>query len=166
MMDTEFSGSVRTAELSQRSRHAPLGAMTVIEMARAADVTPSVVRHYTRIGLLTPNRDQTNGYKLFSRADYKRLLFIRRAKLLGYTLADIRNILADAQHGASACPRVRRIIRQHITKNKLIIAELIELQARMEQALRIWEEMPDGLPDGNSVCRLIESVTTRSDGYQ
>lgn len=135
-----------------------LGAMTVIELARTADVTPHVVRHYTRIGLLHPQRDEANGYKLFGRSDLKRLLFIRRAKLLGYTLSDIRTILEDAQQGQSPCPRVRNIIRKRIEDNRQLINELVELQSRMEKALWIWEGLPDGVPDGDSVCYLIDSM--------
>ncbi|MGO1625935.1 MAG: MerR family transcriptional regulator, partial [Halomonadaceae bacterium] len=37
------------------------------------------------------------------------------------------------------------------------IAELEALAARMEQALASWQDMPDGTPDGHSLCRLIES---------
>jgi len=39
------------------------------------------------------------------------------------------------------------------------------LQTRMEQALDQWAEMPDGVPDGHSVCHLIESFA-RSDDEQ
>jgi DNA-binding transcriptional MerR regulator len=141
-------------------KHPPesLGAMTVIELARTANVTPHVVRHYTRIGLLHPQRDEANGYKLYSRSDLKRLLFIRRAKLLGYRLSDIRTILDDAKKGQSPCPRVRSIIRSRIENNRLLINELVGLQSRMEKALRLWEGLPDGVPDGDSVCYLIDSI--------
>lgn len=136
----------------------PVGAMTVTELAHAAGVTPHVVRHYTRIGLLLPRRDQHNGYRLFNRLDLNRLLFIRRAKLLGYTLADIRNILEEARHGDSPCPKVRQIIRKRIAENRKVVAGLVKLQKRMEKALALWEKLPDGQPDGDSVCYLIESM--------
>jgi MerR family transcriptional regulator, Zn(II)-responsive regulator of zntA len=143
-----------------------LGAMTVIELARKASVTPHVVRHYTRIGLLHPQRDKANGYKLFSRADLKRLLFIRRAKLLGYTLSDIRTILDEAQQGESPCPRVRNIIRKRIEKNRQLIDELEELQSRMKKALWLWEGLPDGIPDGDRVCHLIDSMSIDTEGIK
>ncbi len=46
-----------------------MGAMMVTELAHAASVTPHVVRHYTRIGLLKPFRKEENGYKLCNRND-------------------------------------------------------------------------------------------------
>ena len=150
----------------QQARGEPplrLGAMTVAELARAARVTPHVVRHYTRIDLLKPFRNESNGYKLYNRNDLNRLLFIRRAKYLGYTLADIRKILGEARHGNSPCPQVRRIIRKRIVENRLRLEELQELQDRMEAALVEWEQLPDGMPDGDSVCYLIESMASTAD---
>ena len=157
-MNTILVNSTALPDSPARRLPEALGAMTVIELARTADVTPHVVRHYTRIGLLHPKRDEANGYKLFSRSDLKRLLFIRRAKLLGYTLSDIRTILDNAQQGQSPCPLVRNIIRNRIEDNRQLINELVELQSRMEKALWIWEELPDGVPDGDSVCYLIDSM--------
>lgn len=135
-----------------------MGAMMVAELARTASVTPHVVRHYTRIGLLKPFRNEGNGYKLYNRNDLHRLMFIRRAKYLGYTLADIRGILDEARHGSSPCPHVRRIIQKRIEENRVKLAELTRLQDRMEDALDEWRNLPDGMPDGNSVCYLIESM--------
>lgn len=140
-------------------KYAPeMGAMMVTELARAASVTPHVVRHYSRIGLLKPFRNEDNGYKLYNRNDLHRLLFIRRAKYLGYTLADIRGILDEARHGNSPCPHVRRIIQKRIEENRAKLAELTRLQDRMEEALREWHDLPDGMPNGSSVCYLIESM--------
>ena len=136
--------------------------MTVAELACAARVTPHVVRHYTRIGLLQPFRNESNGYKLYNRNDLNRLLFIRRAKYLGYTLADIRGILGEARHGNSPCPQVRQIIHKRIKENRLRLEELQELQLRMEDATRKWEQLPDGMPNGDSVCYLIESMVSPS----
>ena len=39
------------------------------------------------------------------------------------------------------------------------------LQARMEQALKQWADMPDGIPDGHSVCHLIESFAENDGGH-
>ncbi len=143
---------------SNRKPETRIGAMMVTELARAASVTPHVVRHYTRIGLLKPFRNEENGYKLYNRNDLHRLMFIRRAKYLGYTLADIRGILDEARHGSSPCPHVRRIIQKRIEENRLKLAELTRLQDRMEDALDEWRSLPDGMPDGDSVCYLIESM--------
>lgn len=132
--------------------------ITVSELARLAEVTTDTVRHYVRIGLLKPRQDPANRYKLFTETDVRRLHFIRQAKSLGYTLDEIAQIFHDSGLGRSPCPRVREIIQSRIARNKIRLEELIGLQQRMEDALEQWKSMPDGLPDGESVCHLIEST--------
>jgi len=131
--------------------------MKVIDLARRAGETPEVVRYYTRIGLLNPARNPGNGYKRFVDADLVRLRFIRQAKALGFTLAEIAEILDHARGGGSPCPKVREIIERRIEENRHRLEELTRLQQRMESALERWRGLPDGVPDGHTVCHLIES---------
>lgn len=131
--------------------------MKVSELARAAGVTAETVRHYVREGLLAPERHPDNGYQLFEPGDLERLRFIQRARTLGFSVAEIRDILAHADHGDSPCPMVRDLLTSRLPEIHARIAELQALAARMEQALDAWAEMPDGTPDGHSLCRLIES---------
>lgn len=130
---------------------------TATGLAHRAQVPVHVVRYYTRIGLLRPARNPANGYKLFADAHLKRLRFILQAKALGYTLREIRVILQEAERGRSPCPRVRSIIEQRIADNRRYLEEIRGLQRRMESALRVWAKMPNGVPNGDTVCHLIES---------
>ena len=127
-------------------------------LAKKTNLPIYTVRHYTRIGLLKPRRNSTNNYKLYQPSDAARLKFIVAAKNLGFTLAEITNILGQAQHGESPCPSVRKIIVQHIEENRRKIKELQKMQKKMEGALKDWEDLNDGMPNGTSVCHLIESV--------
>jgi DNA-binding transcriptional MerR regulator len=131
--------------------------MTVSQLAKQAGVEPHVVRYYSREGLLSPQRHPDNGYMLFDDADIHRLHFIRLAKRLGYTLTEIEDILRDAEQGESPCPKVRDILTRRIEETRQKVEELTALQVRMEKALKQWEQMPDGVPDGHTVCHLIES---------
>lgn len=131
----------------------------VKELAQQCNVTVDAVRYYTRMGLLQPGRNPVNGYKLFDRKDARHLAFISRAKQLGYTLAEIKHILNECDKGNSPCPLVREIIQHRIKDNRAKLEKLLELQNKMELTLRDWASMPDGIPDGNSICTLIESVT-------
>lgn len=131
--------------------------MKVSELARLAGVTAETVRHYTREGLLHPERHPENGYQLFGHDDLDRLRFIQRARTLGFGVAEIREILDHADHGDSPCPMVRDLLASRLPQIRERIRELESLAARMEQALAAWQEMPDGTPDGHSLCRLIES---------
>ncbi|HSH49075.1 MAG TPA: MerR family transcriptional regulator [Halomonas sp.] len=131
--------------------------MKVSELAREVGVTAETVRHYTRESLLEPRRNPSNGYQIYSQRDLERLRFIQRARTLGFSVVEIREILEQADHGDSPCPLVRDLLTSRLPEIHRRIAELQALAARMEQALDAWREMPDGIPDGHSLCRLIES---------
>ncbi|MDR5906281.1 MerR family transcriptional regulator [Franzmannia qiaohouensis] len=131
--------------------------MKVSELAKAADVTAETVRHYTREGLLTPRRHPENGYQLYGQHDLSRLRFIQRARTLGFSVREIGEILDHADHGDSPCPLVRDMLAARLPEVRAKIARLEELATRMQQALDTWADMPDGTPDGHSLCRLIES---------
>jgi len=130
--------------------------MTVSELARRAGVTADTVRHYTRNGLLTPIRDECNGYNRYDSSDLARLLFIRKAKLLGFNLGDVSEILMESRLGNSSCPLVRKIMEQRLLEIRRRLHDLQKLQTRMEYAAALWAHMPDGTPDGKAVCHLIE----------
>ncbi|MGI9034483.1 MAG: MerR family DNA-binding protein [Pyrinomonadaceae bacterium] len=132
--------------------------MTPTVLAKRADVPLFTVRHYTRIGLLKPARDSRNGYKIYQLSDEIRLRFIVAAKELGFTLAEIAEILDQAKEGNSPCPMVREIVTRRIEENRRKIAEMKKLQKKMEKALISWASMKNAMPDGRSVCLLIESV--------
>lgn len=131
--------------------------LTVSALAKSANVSRDQVRYYTRIGLLNPVRNQNNGYKLYSPEDITRMLFILKAKNLGYTLKEIEQILSHTHKGHSPCPMVRDIIEERIEANRRKLDELMELQLRMEKAASVWKKLPDKVPDGDSICHLIES---------
>ncbi|MGR9073015.1 MAG: MerR family transcriptional regulator [Gammaproteobacteria bacterium] len=130
----------------------------VKELSVLCKVSPDTIRHYTRIGLLQPTRNPENGYCQYTRKDSKKLDFIRKAKSLGYSLKEIEHILIESQKGKSPCPLVRDLISHRIQENRARLEELMELQLRMEKALKKWTAMPDGVPDGNSICHLIETI--------
>lgn len=132
--------------------------MTAGILAKESDVPLYTVRHYTRIGLLRPSRHPRNGYKVYQHSDATKLRFIKSAKALGFTLTEIAHILDKAKHGNSPCPMVREIIVHHIEENKRKIQELKSLQRKMEKSLNDWSNMKDSMPNGESVCHLIESV--------
>ncbi|VAW78532.1 hypothetical protein MNBD_GAMMA14-2308 [hydrothermal vent metagenome] len=139
--------------------------LTVTELANSSGATPHAVRYYTRMGLLRPERDPGNGYRLYQHREVGWLRFIRQAKRLGYTLSEIREIMHDSDQEKSPCPRVREILLKRIDENRQQLEELMALQVRMEQALDQWGSMPDGVPDGHSVCHLIESFARNESEY-
>jgi|TARA_R110001592_G_scaffold265020_2_gene530560 DNA-binding transcriptional MerR regulator len=131
--------------------------MKISQLASKAGVTKDTVRHYVSIGLLSPDRDKSNGYQIFGNQALSRLRFIKTARQLGFHLDDIQRIFSDADHAHSPCPKVREMMQQRILETRKTIEELTSLCDRMEASMAEWESMPDSTPDGHSVCRLIES---------
>jgi DNA-binding transcriptional MerR regulator len=130
--------------------------MKVNELARANGVTPDTIRFYTRIGLLKPTKNQGNGYKHYGIEEQKRLVFIVKARHLGFSVSEIEEVIEMSTRGNSPCCRVRAIVKDRLDEAHRTIEELQQLAERMQKAASTWEELPDGQPTGDSVCSLIE----------
>lgn len=137
--------------------------LQVKDIANAANVSTDAVRFYTKKGLLKPKRNKENNYQLYNNADLLRLRFISKAKILGYTLNEIKQITQASEKKETPCPLVRNIIEKRIKDNKKKFEEAMALQKRMEKAFRQWEQMDDAIPIGHSICHLIEKVTQGKD---
>ena len=131
--------------------------MRVNQLAKKLNVPSDTVRYYTRIGLLKPITNDSNGYKEYDEKECHRLQFILRAKLLGFSLDDIRTIFAKAAKGKTPCPLVRQIIDRRLTETEKHYKEIGAMRKRMQSALKSWKEKPDATPTGHMVCHLIES---------
>lgn len=136
--------------------------MRVEEVARSTGVSPHTVRYYQKIGLLDAERDPVNRYRRFRISAVERLRFIVCAKRLGFTLAEIREIIELSRAGKSPCPRARDFVDARIAENAKYILELQDLQHRLVRAQRRWRRKPDRVPNGDQVCHLIESFGSES----
>ncbi len=105
--------------------------MRIGTVARECEVNVDTIRYYEREGLLPPPRRRPSGYREYGRDAVRRLRFIRRAKDLGFSLDDIRELLnlsVDREHGVKG-------VKQRAQ------ARL----ASVEQRLAHLERMRDGL---------------------
>ncbi len=97
--------------------------MNIGDVARLSGLPAKTIRYYEDIALIKPQRD-ANGYRRFRESDLHKLGFIGRARSLGFSIEDCRNLLAlyEDRHRASA--DVKRIARDHL---ELIDAKIVEL---------------------------------------
>jgi len=130
--------------------------MRVNELAEQLNITADTVRYYTRIELLQPTKNQENGYKDYTNTEKKRLIFILKAKNLGFTISEIKQIIDMSTRGRSPCVAVRKMVDFHLVDIQQKILELQKQHRYMQQATQAWESMPNSLPSGHSVCELIE----------
>lgn len=135
---------------------------TVGAAARAAGVSAKAVRLWEAKGLLPPAERTEAGYRLFSHRDIEVLHFIRRAKTLGLTLPEIKNILDLQRHGTAPCGQVTKLLDEHIRDIDRTLTDLRALRntlAAARQAAR--EDQRRG--ENATICRIIETPSHPAD---
>lgn len=101
--------------------------MTIGRVAKAAGVGVETVRFYEREGLIPEPPRRASGYRQYPPATVRRLVFIRRAKELGFTLRQIGQLLGLRVHPDQACGPVRQAAE----------AKIVEVQQRIDDLQRI-----------------------------
>ena len=88
--------------------------MNIGEAAKASSVSAKMIRYYEQIGLI-PAADRTeSGYRAYSQADIHRLRFIRRARDLGFQVAEITDLLGLWNDTSRHSADVKHLAEQHI----------------------------------------------------
>ncbi|WP_298800433.1 MerR family transcriptional regulator [uncultured Pseudonocardia sp.] len=133
-------------------------AITIGAAARAAGVSAKAVRLWESKGLLPPAERTESGYRQFSDTDLDILRFIRRAKTLGLSLPEIKNIIDLQRDGATPCGRVTELLDTHLAEIDRTLRELRALRRSLDHARRAARDTARrGEPA--TVCRIIENAT-------
>ena len=122
------------------------------EAARRSGVKIETIRFYERSGLLAPPPRTTGGHRVYGSAAAQRLNFIRRARELGFTLAQVRELLALADERGATCAEVERLARDHLVEVRSRIADL----SRMDVVLSdlVTHCAGDKVPE----CPILEAL--------
>jgi MerR family mercuric resistance operon transcriptional regulator len=113
----------------------PRQTLTIGRLATAAGVNLETVRYYERIGLMSPPDRTPGGHRSYQPEHRARLAFIRRARELGFSLDDIRALLALAEPGRQSCAEVKAIASEHLHDVQAKIADLTRLAAALDEAV-------------------------------
>ena len=100
--------------------------------SRMSGVTPKMIRHYESLGLLPAVGRTDSGYRQYSEADVHTLRFIKRSRDLGFSMAEIAELVALWQNRRRASASVKRIAQQHVDE----LALRIEAMQAMQRSLR------------------------------
>lgn len=119
------------------------GLFTIGELARRAGVNLQTIRYYERRKLLFPVERKASGYRFYDEGALKRLVFIRRAKKLGFTLEEIRELLGLRVEPASsgeACERVKSKARDKMKSIENRIAALESVRKILKELLNCCDK--------------------------
>jgi MerR family transcriptional regulator, copper efflux regulator len=132
--------------------------MQIGEVAKKAGVSVQTVRFYERQGLVPSPPRKESGYRLYGEADLKRLLFIRQAKSLGFSLDEIRVILSMRERGQCPCASVLRLAEQHLTNIEHQLRHLAAFRDELRSAIRKWKRSRQQQLSADAFCTLIENT--------
>jgi MerR family transcriptional regulator, copper efflux regulator len=107
--------------------------MKIGELAQRVGVGIDTVRYYERQGLLPAPTRLASGYRNYARADVARLRFVRRAKALGFTLVEIRELLALSGRREDDMGGLKEAATAKLTDVETKLAEL----TRIRDGLRV-----------------------------
>ena len=103
--------------------------LTIGRLAAATGVNLETIRYYERIGLIAPPDRTEGGHRAYAEADRRRLAFVRRGRELGFSLDEVRALLALAAPGQRSCADVAAIAAAHLAEVRAKIADLARLEA-------------------------------------
>lgn len=101
--------------------------MNIGQAARASGVSAKMIRYYEQTGLIPPAARRASGYRDYAAADVHRLRFIRRARDLGFAVAEIGELLGLWQDKGRQSADVKRIAQTHIARLRARIASLEQM---------------------------------------
>ena len=108
------------------------------EVAARAGLNPKTLRYYEALGVLQSPSREANGYRRFPPETLELLAFIRQAQGLGFTLEEIREVLAIRRRGEVPCTHVRALLRQKAVELDRKLADLVALRRRIRRSLAAW----------------------------
>ncbi len=126
--------------------------MNIGEVARASGVSAKMIRYYESIGLLPAAARSASGYRVYGRSDVHRLGFIRRARRLGFSVAQIGRLEALWRDTNRTSAEVKRIALEHVAELEEKIGEL----EAMRRTLRHLADHCQG--DQRPDCPIIDDL--------
>lgn len=125
--------------------------MNIGEAALRAGLPVKTIRYYEDVGLVRPERAE-NGYRDYAEEDLQRLGFINRARSLGFSIAECRQLLALYEDKSRASHDVREVAVGHVARIEAKIAELQAMKMTLERLVRAChgDERPD--------CPILDDI--------
>ncbi len=133
--------------------------LTIGEVARAAEIGVETVRFYEREGLIAEPPRRQSGYRQYPPDTVRRLRFIRRAKDLGFTLKEIRELLDLRVDPTSSCANVRTLAKVKMADIEAKMLDLARIQAALTELVRTCRGKGP-----TSACPILDALDEQEAG--
>jgi MerR family mercuric resistance operon transcriptional regulator len=126
------------------------------DLSARTGVHIETIRYYEKIGLLPAPPRSDGGHRLYTTAHRVRLVFLRRSRALGFSIAEIRTLLALLDGGSYTCGDVKAVTVDHLHTIRAKLRDLREL----ETALVRLTALCDG--GGTQACPILDTLFLES----
>lgn len=126
------------------------------ELAKLTGLTAKTIRYYELLKLLPKPPRTESGYRLYSEADVQRLEFVKKAKRIGLSLEDIRDILTLHATNQPPCVHVLALIDQRLAYIDVLLDALQKFREDLSHLRQESAERLDSLPEGAAICSIVE----------
>lgn len=130
--------------------------MRISDVADRSGLPPKTIRFYEDIGLVRPASRQGNGYRDYGDRDVQVLRFLKRARGLGFSVADCRNLLSLYQDRERASADVRALALHRVNEIDRKIAELLSMRDALTHLIERCHG--DDRPD----CPILDDLAGES----
>ncbi|MDN3922607.1 Cu(I)-responsive transcriptional regulator [Roseateles violae] len=119
--------------------------VNISEAAKRSGISPKMLRHYESLGLLPPVARSEAGYRRYGDREVHTLRFIRRARDLGFSIAEIGELLRLWQNRRRSSADVKRIAQAHVADLERRLAEMQAMKRTLEALVGCChgDERPD-----------------------
>ena len=126
------------------------------DLAARSNVAAPTIRYYEAIGLLKRAARSQSGYRRYAEGAIADIQFIRKAQALGFSLAEVAEILQLTRSGKAPCERVFALTRQHLASIDDRIRQLQTFREHLAAELAKWDGRSGTMRDG--VCQIISTA--------
>lgn len=123
-------------ELLEHADAVERGLMDIGRAANESGVSVKMIRHYETIGLLRKAARTAANYRVYAPSDVHTLRFIKRARTLGFSIDDIKELLGLWQNKTRSSASVKKIAGRHVDALKRKVAELNSMVHTLEHLVR------------------------------
>jgi DNA-binding transcriptional MerR regulator len=127
------------------------------QLARLCGISTDTLRHYERVGVLPRVPRTRSGYRQYPPEAQVRVMAVRRALALGFSLAELARIFRVRERGGAPCREVRRMAEGKLAEIEKRLAEMSALRDELRGLLEDWDKRLEATPEGTQ-ARLLERL--------